>query len=70
MRAILEVHLHQQAGGVLVGVETVGAFDPVFVFPVAVFGADVHLLFTPAEGFAQVVFDLRVDVQVGVIGAT
>ena len=63
----LKVDFDQGAGGVLVGVQTAAAFDAVFVFPVAVFKADIQLLFAQVEGFAQVILDLRVEVQVGVI---
>src|SRR5690606_37137067 len=65
-----EVHLHQQAGGVLVGgaddvlAHKTAVFNPVLVLPVVVLDAHVQLLGTQVQRLAQVVLDLRVEVQV------
>ncbi len=66
----LEVVLDQEARRVLVGLERTGIFDPVLVLPVVVFKTDVQLLLAPVQRLAQVIFDLRVEVQVGVVSAT
>nr|GEZ57652.1 hypothetical protein [Tanacetum cinerariifolium] len=63
----LEKHLHQQTGGVLVGVEITRVVDAVFVGPVVVLNAHIQLPLRQVHGFAQVIFDLRVEVQVGVV---
>ena len=60
----LKVDFDEGTGGVLVSVETAAAFDAVFIFPVAVFNADIQLLFAQIQSATQVIFDLRVDVQV------
>jgi len=65
----LEVDFDQGAGGVLVGVQAAAAFDAVLVLPIAVFNPDIQLFFTQIQGLAQVIFDLRVEVQVGMVGA-
>lgn len=64
-----EVVLDQQACGVLSSFERTAVFDAVFVFPVVVFDTHVQLFRAPVQGFAQVIFDLWVEVQVGVIRA-
>ena len=67
------MRLDQQAGGVLVGgadevvADETTVLDAVLVLPVVVFHTDVELLLAPAQRLAQVILDLRVDVQVGVI---
>ncbi len=65
----LEVHLDQRTGHALVAVQVAAAVNAVLVFPVAVFKADVELLGAQVQRLAQVVFNLRVEVQVGVLGA-
>lgn len=64
---------NQQAGGVLIGrtdkiiANKTAVLNAVLVLLVVVLSADVQLLFAPAHGFAQVVFDLRVEVQVALL---
>src|SRR5690554_6861310 len=61
-----EVHLDQQVGDVLIGLEGRTVLDTVLVLPIAVLDAGVQLLGFPAHRLAQIVFYLRVEVQVGV----
>nr|AAK50296.1 MutT-like protein [Pseudomonas sp. ADP] len=65
----------QQAGGVLVGranelADVAAVLDAVLVLPVVVFDTDVELFLAPLKRLAQVVLDLWVEVQVGVVVAT
>ncbi|CAI8924847.1 MutT-like protein [Priestia megaterium] len=64
-----EVELHQQARVALIGLEVLTVPDPVLVRPIVVLDTHIQLLLANVQRFAQVVFDLRVEVQVGVVGA-
>jgi hypothetical protein len=63
------VHLDQETGHALISLETLAVFDAVLVFPVVILDTHVQLLLAQVQRLAQVVFDLWIEVQVGVVFA-
>ena len=63
------MNLDQETGHTLISLEALAVFNPVLVFPVVILDTDVQLLFAQVERLAQVVFDLWIEVQVGVVFA-
>ena len=61
------MNLDQETGHALIRLEALAVFNPVLVFPVVILHTDVQLLGTQVQRLAQVVFDLWVEVQVGVV---